>query len=463
MPPETVTIRNDLVLDMRDDREHTDWTEELIQDVEAAIEEAPEPEPEAPVFELQQNTQIRELEELDTEYPRRIRVTNYHVHYTQNNRVHECKTDVMNAANTIRRLKVAQAAYQSIDSERDKQLLEDIFSDNMGRRAVRYIVTTGADIIESDDYDHWQNTVAHYKQAKEDFLSRKKEYAEQQAEYTQKAATIRQILRPIKSLNTQEIVEAVMGWENVWGVAVRIQRNAESSTLAIRIGLCDIFMEESAEISRYDEAQEIMLAPFYFTLKIYDNGRFNCPSTEYNTWGLSRERNPGGLGYDVHPHQLSDQPCFGTFGQALTDLANVGNIIPLIGGIIAFYSQYNSNDSAGISARYFHPAHIRGITNSAVYRTDMLSLMEEFASFKSINAGKLEQAIATYENYWDDMVRTSPPEIRPEHICYSCEEAEVADEYWVDTNGNRICETCWNDHYCHDCEYHVEDCTCEYD
>jgi len=295
------------------------------------------------------------------------------------------------------------------------------------------------------------------------YIDFKKRFGTQQAEHNQRAAMIRQKPERYISIDVKQAANAIATWDHVWGVDYYIS-NADKA-IYLRVGLCNIIMEDSAQESNYTNPQPILLAPFFITIKLSSIGRAQCPTREANTLGLSRSHNPSSIAHDIHPHQLSDQPCFGTFGQTLVDIANNGDLVSYVGTLIAFYSQYNSQDSAGVSAQYFHPTWIQPIRDKQDYLNSLVAGMRRYNNAPQIDLVKLQAEVAKYAEYHTMANEESNRiKLRENHLCHSCDDADVSDEhdYYTDYNQNRICPSCW-DNYCSNCERHHEDCRCEPD
>ena len=417
----------------------------------------PAPPAPAPTFTVSQNTQAAELTTLREQYPAMI--FHYNFQTTSIAALHEERRHARDALRIVHRTKAVVHVWANTPAKYKEQL-RTIIGANYSSRQWREI--TLGDITETSHYRSAIEALEHYRQRRTDFLERQKEYASAQAQYNQRAAMIRQRPNRPRIINTQEIVETVAVWDNVWGISVKANT---TNGLKVRVGLCNIIMTESAEESAYDMPVPIRLAPFYITLNILSDGRFVCRSGEENTAGLSGQgNNPGGIHYDIHPHQLSDSPCFGTFGQTFLDLASKGDIITLISGLIAFYSQYNSQDSAGVAATNFHPANIGIFENEQQYVEELTSRVTGYR-FHHMDPLKLSAAMAMYREYHEEEGSNTPPQRQRNHNCYNCEDIDVADEgeYFCDTNGERICLGCWENSYCSDCERHCEDCVCDDD
>lgn len=345
--------------------------------------------------------------------------------------------------------------------------LSPVLEGNFTSRELQYILFDGPtppSINTTRNYREVLERLNDLRINKSRYKDYKQRFGAQQAEHNQRAAMIRQKPERYISIDMQQVADTLATWDNVWGVTYYIS-NADKAVY-LRIGLCNITMEESAQESNYENPQPILLAPFYITVKLSSIGRAICATREGNTVGLSRTNNPGHLSHDIHPHQLSDQPCFGTFGQPLVDMANNGDLISYVGTLIAFYSQYNSQDSAGVNARYLHPTVIQPIANIGEYKHSLLAGLRRYNSAEAhIDLEKLNATVAEYNEYH----RTTNAErdsirFAEHHICHSCDEADISNEqdYYTDHNGNRICPRCW-DHYCGNCERHQEDCRCEPD
>ena len=417
----------------------------------------------SPPFHLATNTQEMELRTLRNQQPPEILEADYSYPFYRTLPGNSLRNQLKEKSVEIRRLVYSKIAYQNAP-EKHKKILANVLRGGFLSRQIAFIRDPDIELQGTYTYEAYAEALREYTQAKNKFINDRITFAPLQARYNQQCAMIRQKPRNTKEINTQEILDIVSQWKNVWGIAIH---QAKNEWLKIRVGLNDIVMCESAEESRYDYEAEITLAPFLFTIKLNSDGTFVCSSSGENTLGLSRENDPGDLDYDIHPHQLSDTPCFGTFGQSFIDMANTGDIISLISGIIAFYSQYNSQDSAGINARRYHPAFIGAIRDPDEYKDRLIKpivLSPTFnGQYRRINEEKLTGAIAAYRAYHEEQRYKSPPERDDTRYCASCEDADVTEDFWSSHDGERICEMCWNDHYCSNCERHVEDCVCDPD
>ena len=427
------------------------------------IDDLPEPDdltPEPPVFNMRQNTQEIELRKLRANYPAAI----FHTNYQQlpHQALETQRQVIREAIEHVRRVQCAQIAYEQSPT-RLRHHLTTMFSAHISPRDMRFVRTPEADIRQQMFYSRAIEFINDYRNSRDNFLVEQGQYADIQARYNQQAALIRQRPQLPISIPVGYILETLIQWEHVWGVAATICPE-EDNTLIVRVGLSNIVMSESATETNYDYKADIMLAPFYFTIRLDgETGRFRCPSGHRNVLGLSRSYAPGTVCYDIHPHQLSDTPCFGSFGQTLVDTAAQGDVLSLVGGIIAFYSQYNSRDSAGVEATNWHPGNLMNISDPDQYMETLVMQMTRFSEYHVLDENKLDQDIAAYiEYHGHTRSHESPPEVAGQR-CYECDEVCVNDdyEYYVTNNGERICPGCWHDHYCGGCENHCENCTCE--
>ena len=414
------------------------------------------PEPRAPRFTIQQNTQAVELRKLREQYSHEVFQRNLQIAPIQA-LVAEREYVRSMIISAIRMKAVAHTLQNTPIKYRNA--INELIHSQFTNRQYQELLEIQDDVTTLSSYQQAVQAIHEYRNIRAVFITDKERFGAQQAQYNQRSAMIRQKPHIPKRINTQEIIETVSQWENIWGVSIK--KSMEGEELFIRVGFCDIDMTESAMDSAYDYPASIKLAPGYFTIKLKNNGTFVCRSDCNNVLGLSRGDH-GTYGYDFHPHQLSDTPCFGTFGQTFIDLAVHGEVIALISGIIAFYSQYNSEDSAGVSARHFHPARLLPINAPASYSDTLLIGLKGW-NYHTVNEIKLQQAMERYAEYHNTERHTQPPEVEESHFCYSCEDYDVSDssgnEWYSDSNGERICSSCWNN-YCSDCERHEEDCTC---
>ena len=404
------------------------------------------------VFTIQQNTQASEIRQLQTNYPRII--FDYNLQSST-------FTALNNERNMFRQYMAEYKrykAYKWIHTNVPRHYadhIQHLLGQQLPSRVYRQIVT--GEIEQSTGYSQALEQLSIYRERKHNFIEARRDYIHLQAEYNQRAAMIRQKPNRPKEVDITKTLTDVSTWDNVWGVATKY---ALDGSVHIRVGLHGIVMEESASETAYDVATPITLAPFLFTILLQTDGRFQCRSGNNNVMGLSYSNDPGNISYDIHPHQLSDTPCFGTFGQSFNDMAMNGEITTLIGGIISFYSQYNSQDSAGVNARNFHPSilplmsNIRDYENALYRRVDWTT--------KIIDREKLHTAIENYRVYHAATCAENAPRRDTRPRCDDCEDTCVGDEddYRVDTNARRICLGCWDDHYCNECEHHVENCEC---
>lgn len=410
-----------------------------------------------PVFHLQQNTQAIELRALRDRYPTAMFDFDYQLPLRRALLSH--RADVRTAIRGVERIKAARHALQNA-SPRFYPDIHSMVSAQYSSRVMRALEDFNTPIQQITAYRNAVAQIEEYRAIREQFLRDQPRYAPRLAEYNQQVAMIRQ--RPVVpvEINTQDLISVLIQWENVWGVAVH--HNQYEEILKIRIGLCGIVMEESARESRYDTPMAIQLAPFYFTIKLTKDGRFVCSSSDNNVRGLSRFE-PGCMMYDVHPHQLSDAPCFGTFGQTMIDMALQGDIISLVGTLIGFYSQYNSQDSAGVNAMHYHPERLDRIRDVDEYNDTLSNALTGWSEHYVYSAEKLITATQQYDDYHQtERTNGCGPCIVETMYCANCEDVNVGDgtDYYITAGGDRICHTCWHEEYCGDCENHNEDCQC---
>jgi hypothetical protein len=416
---------------------------------------------EFPVFELQQNTQAIELRALRERFPTEIHTENY-----QCSMQTALQTDIENikhAIRQIRRIQLAHKLFHTREDPREQMILRQLLHDSISSRDISQIASD-INIERIHGVSANMARVRQYLGNKALWLQNRARFGSLQAQYHQQAALIRQRPNIPTVIQGKEIIETMKTWENVFAIGVRVDE--DENALFVRIGLCDIFMDESGQNCQYDYPASIPLAPFYFTIRINENGTFICPSRDGNVMGLSRHitRNEG-MSYDIHPHQLSDQPCFGSFGQTMADLAASGDVLSLAATIIAFYSQYNSVDSAGVHAYEYFPGQDY-IAFPADRTTYMQTLARGFDGYDCCfcNYDKLGEAYSRYVDFAHD-----PPEPAPElsrtHTCTWCEEENVSDNtpHFYDYDGNRICTSCWDNSFCHECERNTEACVCDPD
>lgn len=425
-------------------------------EVESSVENIEQPTSITPIFTLQQNRQDIELRALRDSYPHELHNFDYQAPIYR--ALDSYVNDIRNIISRVRRMQALKIMLESLPLKHREVGKHFIFQ-QMSSGEQRFIIS-GNNI---EDYSTYRDAVRYindYREARATFRENRERFSPMQAEYNQRVAMIRQKPRIYTTINGQELIEDLSQWNNIWGVA--IGHDEVEELLYIRIGLSDIVMEESATDSRYDYAAKIALAPFFFTIRLTTYGRFVCASNEGNALGLSREYAPGTTYFDFHPHQLSDSPCFGSFGQTMIDAAGQGDIKALISLIASFYSQYNSEDSAGVSARDYHPANLSIPNNTDSYLTRMIEGITTFAGFHVIDEEKLKTAMDNYMVYYADERTKEPPNRLDTYYCASCEEVNVSDGYdfYTSYHDERICPGCWDDHYCESCERYVEDCTC---
>jgi hypothetical protein len=418
------------------------------------------PRPEDPVlmFNMKQNTHAVELRKLRCNYADAVFTYDFNIPIWQ--QFDHFKSTIRDYLHGIRRQIAAKNAYLAEIKPRNKSMLLDMFASSMSNRELDFIMDDNARIASTRAYMEFVNSCEEYRARRREFKRFQERYGEKQADHNRRAAMIRQKPELYITINRQSIVETIMTWDNVWAADTHV--DSGSNTLYIRIGLCDIVMSESAQESYYCEPQDILLAPFYVTVKVSATGNAIVSSREGQLRGLSRG-NPGQMSYDVHPHQLSDAPCFGTFGQTLIDLANNGDFISYIGTLIAFYSQYNSQDSVGVAARNYHPANFCIWEDEARYKFRLCENVRSYGKHLAINETKLDEAMERYKEYHQEENEQSPPEIQDYERCASCEDAPVGDNdtYYVTAYDSRVCSGCWEDHYCDTCERTNDDCECE--
>lgn len=409
------------------------------------------------VFNIQQNTAEREIRELRDQFPEFI--FNHDFQQPMWRTLEYYRNNVRNSIRRLRSVQFAEHIIEHAPPSRHKNMSQYITRQVYEQYLnLKTLTATDAARVRTRCIDDIDTQYGHYVRLKQEYMDNKKKYGPTQARYNQRVAMIRQKPSIPKVIHYKDVVDTIMEWENVYAAAADVT----DDYLYLRIGLSGIVMSDSAEPTAYDEPVDIRLAPFYFTIRVDTQGRFACQSQDRNAAGLSRERY-GELYYDFHPHQLHDSPCFGSFGQSFIDMSNTGDMVGLISGLIAFYSQYNSQDSAGVSARYYHPEHLPRPVDAANYTDTLLAAFENFPVCET-NTNKLIQAADEYRQY-----ALSPSESAPclaiTDYCHWCEEEDVSDgrDYYLDNCGNRICNDCWADHYCADCENNNDNCTCDPD
>jgi len=435
---------------------------------ESESEPEPEPEPEpaavpeppanpAPVFQIQQNTQDIELRALVEEFPSEIFNTNYQLPTMQ--ALAEYRSEVRSYIAHIRRLEAAHFTWHNTPARFVAQI-DAMMRSYLSSREMRFARDPDATIQSQETYASAQAAIEMYKIERDRFHIDRVTLGPAQARYNQQVAMIRQRPQVPMDIHCQTVLETVSQWENVWGITA--YKNNREETVQFRIGLCNIAMNDSASETAYNDPMEILLAPLYFTLQLNSRGNFLCSSMDGNARGLSRSEREGRPRYDFHPHQLSDTPCFGTFGQTFIDLANKGEVVALIGGLIAFYSQYNSQDSAGVYARMYHPRNLRQIENIEDYTHRLRDGLECHSTFSSIDPLKLNHAVTDYCAYHENERCNDAPEIAYDTLCHQCDSNPVGDNdsYTVDHYENRICDSCWEEYYCRDCERPNDNCRC---
>jgi hypothetical protein len=413
------------------------------------------------IFQMRQNTHEIELRALREKYPREV--FNYDFAHPMRRVFGDLRDQFSSHYKALRRLTAARTAMLTAPPK-DRKYIKMLMENNFSSRDLAYLFAQVADVQSTRTYRDTIETFYELRNEKIRYMDHKRRYGRLQAEHNQQAAMIRQKPERYIAIDMEQIATTISTWDHVWGVDYYIS-NAEKSAF-LRIGLCNIRMEESSPESAYANPESILLAPFYITIKLSAIGKATCPTRDGNTLGLSRNNNPGYCAHDIHPHQLSDQPCFGSFGQTLVDQANNGDLISYVGTLIAFYSQYNSQDSAGVAAQYYHPSYIQLFQDPAAYNTAMFAGINAYKQKLIIHREKLQEAIAAYAEYHTQCREADTRiQIAQNQVCYSCDEIGVGDddEYYNDHNMNRICAGCWMDHYCSECERHAEDCRCEPD
>lgn len=435
IPPPDFAIRNEMVMETANNYRHT--------------------------FEIQQNTQDHEIRELRAKYPADITHTDFQ--RTVPHVFGYGRREIRDAIKQMRLLEFAEFLHENLPPKQRQHLQYHVGAgvadsvQQMENPDDGYIAARKANLKNV-----FNRRLTAYAREKRTFLEQKARLAPLQARFHQEASLIRQKPAVPRTIDLEEVVDTLKTWDNVFA-AHAMKDPDDYRNLFIRVGLCDIVMSESAIETEYDNPVDIKLAPMLFTIRLDHEGRFSVRSQEGNTLGLSRDRS-GRLSYDCHPHQLHDSPCFGSFGQTLVDLANCGDMIGLISGIIAFYSQYNSADSAGVAARYFHPMRIDGISEPDEYMNGLVESFDAGASAYFVNEEKLTEAVERYQEYYRHPPE-EPPEVACTHVCQHCDEENVSDgrDYYISAGGERICAPCWQDSYCGGCERYYEDCTCDSD
>jgi hypothetical protein len=417
------------------------------------------------IFRIENRSTEAENELLQAEYPEEIFQYDFRqpMHSALTHYIHHFKSCKIVYDNFRTLVRVLNALQETPGN--NAQFLSNVASNYP--RSVRSEIINGT-VGESIDYSMHEKrdlTVsrAHtYLSKKQQWFDLKSRYGTKQAEYYQRRALLRARPPTIYEVDVYKTAAELAEWPNVFAVRTRItDQYAE-----FRIGLCNIEMSESATDSYYSNPVPIKLAPFYFTLRLKKDGKFLCPSQEDNAGGFAFDTpSPSVPNYYFHPHQLNDSPCFGSFGQALNNFASMGEVTALISGIIAFYSQYNSQDSAGAKARFFHPSNLpMSNFDSDLYLFRLKDHITDITcttdTLHYIDDTLLLSAMSDYLAYSRDS--GDPPVPAERHYCYNCNEEPVGDgyEYMWDVNENRICIGCWNDNYCCECERHIEDCEC---
>ena len=409
--------------------------------------------PGIPSFTLLQNTTHTELRALEDQYPARIHNRNYQ--QLTHMALQEDRQHIKRGIEHIRRLQAAREAFVNA-RPKFRDVLLGMLGNNISNSEVRYVEGLHDEGMQQH-HSMLEHRLIRYCEIRDIFIKERAELGSLQAQYNQRAAMIRQKPSIPVEVNLPQILNTVSQWDNVWGIAI----GKIDDILMIRVGLSDIVIQESALDTQYENPMDITLAPFYITIELAENGRFYCRSESEKVLGLSRYH--GGTSWDVHPHQLSDSPCFGTFGQTLLDLANSGDMITHIATLIAFYSQYNSDDSAGVAANCYHPANLQAEYHIPSYCDLLASNVRGVSEYHNVDKDKLLDAMRRYHVYYEIEKHERAPERIDAQRCAACEATDVSDntEYYVSANDERICTDCWNDHYCSDCERYCDDCNCD--
>jgi hypothetical protein len=429
----------------------TDAGAEIIppQETDACIEPIPAQETGHPLFPdytFYTNTSSEEIFALRETYPPETFQYDYDTSFLQVTR--GARRIVYDTIHTYHRAQTARFLYTEILSSapvsfrRHIRNAADITASNTGTDLNRLT----DDVIQSF-YNTALEWIKDYRRKKENWIRWRKEYGPVAAQYQQQCAMIRQRISPPKTINVQKLYDTLRNWENIFGLSI-LQHDDD---LSLRIGLCDIWMNESAEESRYNPVYAIPLAPFYITFILHSNGRFSCRSEEVH--GLSQE-----YSWYIHPHQLSDTPCFGSFNQTLINLTNEGDLLNVVSTLIAFYSQYNSRDSAGVSAVRFHP-HTLQLSQQPSLQSELRDGILAHSPDAYVDTEKLE---AAFERYHSACSSLPPPMILDTaEFCSHCGEVDISDEnYFITVDDDRVCPDCWEDSFCGECERHHEDCIC---
>lgn len=420
-----------------------------------ALSETHDTVPPIPEFQIVQNSHSLAIRQLQEKYPEIITTENFNMlaHKKFINLTNEIRHNI----HQLRLQQAARTAYTSCAPQKRKKLFE-ILNSFFSPAQMNVIMCGPLCWEQSPLYREILLHIHEYKHKRLLFLSNRKKYGALQAEYNQHVAMITQKPYKTKNINPQNIIETLIQWDNVWGVASAIF----GTTLYIRVGFNDIIMNDSATISAYREKIAITLAPFYITLKLDTNANVLFPSHDDNVMGLQTCL----LDYsqhNIHPHQLSDSPCFGTFGQTIVDLGTEGDIVSLFAVIVAFYSQYNSQDSAGVKAINWHPAKIMTIQDPARYQEKLAAGLYNLQQTPpQYNEEKLSAAIDRYVAYSTIERKRDLSCIYRSIVCNYCCENEVSDDddYYLDANDNRICMYCWDSDFCSTCREYHEDCEC---
>jgi hypothetical protein len=133
-------------------------------------------------------------------------------------------------------------------------------------------------------------------------------------------------------------------------------------------------------------------------------------------------------------------------------------LLNVVSTLIAFYSQYNSRDSAGVSAVRFHP-HTLQLSQQPSLQSELRDGILAHSPDAYVDTEKLE---AAFERYHSACSSLPPPMILDTaEFCSHCGEVDISDEnYFITVDDDRVCPDCWEDSFCGECERHHEDCIC---
>jgi hypothetical protein len=433
------------------------------------------------VFALNNDEKARQISSLQDRYPSDVYSENgiFGVPVVSLLVVRRLRNNVRQAIRKYRQLRAARTYYLSNELKRYEFV--EIFGEFFSESELRIITNERDRLKNSSCFRNVKNLYSEYRRTINVYNQRRRVLLPQRKTYLRELALIEQREYEQKLIRATNVVKEVSKWPNVFAASAQMENgiSVDDERLIFRFGLCNIVMSESSTNPPFEYSPDVPLAPFVVTAVIERNGRVRFPSFMASAhegadvhahnpgvFGFSRSARPYGLSYDVHPHQLSDSACFGTFDQTLIDAGREGDIVSVLSVLIGFYSQYNSSDSAGRLFAEHHPAwyvNAHGtndeepIDRGMFFRAFYMSFRNRTNCAVVFDNNKLLNATDAFLEYWNDP--GEPPKY-PSRMCVECNEVDVAlgtgNRFFFRDDDEAVCESCWNEHYCHTCCRNVE-------